>query len=424
MFFGLCNSPATFQAMMDDIFNDMISECVIIVYMDDIFLFAPDEATLMENTKKVLQRLRDNDLFLKPAKCEFNKTKVEYLGMVIEEGKISMDPGKLKGIRDWPAPTTVKQTRGFLGFGNFYRRFIRNFSNLAKPLNDLLKKDQKFEWTDECQRTFDDLKKRFTEEPVLMMPDQTRPFQIETDASKYATGAVLTQLDSNGDRHPVSFISKTLSPAERNYEIYDRELLAIIRALEEWRHYIQGSPHTTIVLSDHKNLTYYREAKKLNRRQARWSLYLSEFDVKLVHTPGNKMVQSDALSRRPDLCPDDDTDNENIIMLPDDLFLSLIDTALQEKIALSDDLDSDAADALKLLLEKAPTTMTHRLENWTMDNTNGRNILFYKGKNYIPRNAELRQEIVHSFHDHKTAGHPGELGTYNAVRQHYWWPGL
>ena len=125
------------------------------------------------------------------------------------------------------------------------------------PLNDLLKKDQKFEWTEECQRAFDDLKKRFTEEPVLMMPDQTWPFQIETDALKYATGAVLTQLDLNGDRHPISFISKTLSPAERNYEIYDRELLAIIQALEEWRHYIQGSPHTTIILSDHKNLTYY-----------------------------------------------------------------------------------------------------------------------------------------------------------------------
>ena len=424
MFFGLCNSPATFQAMMDDIFGDMISECIIIVYMDDIFLFAPDEITLTENTKKVLQRLRENDLFLKPTKCEFNKTKVEYLGMVIEEGRISMDPGKLKGIREWPAPTTVKQVRGFLGFGNFYRRFIRHFSNLAKPLNDLLKKDHKFEWTDTCQKAFDELKKRFTEEPVLMMPDQTKPFQIETDASKYATGAVLTQLDSNGDRHPISFISKTLSPAERNYEIYDRELLAIIRALEEWRHYIQGSSHTTIVLSDHKNLTYYREAKKLNRRQARWSLYLSEFDVKLVHTPGSKMVQSDALSRRPDLCPEEDHDNEDIIMLPDDMFLNLIDTNLQEKIANSNNLDGTAAEALKLLLDKAPTTMTAGLADWKVETSNGQNILFYKGKNYIPQDIGLRREIVHSFHDHETAGHPGEIGTYNAIRQHYWWPGL
>src|SRR6202044_2515306 len=146
MFFGMCNSPATFQSMMDAIFADMIDDNIVIIYMDDIFIFAPDEITLTENTRRVLTRLRDNDLFLKPTKCEFNKTKVEYLGMVIEEGKISMDSGKLKGIQDWPTPTTVKQVRAFLGFGNFYRRFIWHFSELAKPLNDLLKKDQKFEW--------------------------------------------------------------------------------------------------------------------------------------------------------------------------------------------------------------------------------------------------------------------------------------
>ena len=142
-----------------------------------------------------------------------------------------------------------------------------------------------------------ELKKRFTEEPVLIMPDHTKPFQIECDASKYASGAVLTQLDLNGDRHPCAFISKTFSPPERNYEIYDQELLAIIRALEERCHYIQGSCHTTIILSDHKNLTYYHEAQKLNRRQARWSLYFLEFNVKLVHTPRNKMIQSDTFSR-------------------------------------------------------------------------------------------------------------------------------
>ena len=146
----MCNSPATFQAMMDDIFSDMIDECIIIIYMDDIFIFAPDETTLTKHTKRVLAHLHNHDLFLKPAKCEFNKTKVEYLGMVIEEGKISMDSGKLKGIQDWPAPPSVTQTRGFLGFGNFYRWFIHGFSELAKPLNDLLKKDKKFNWTLDC----------------------------------------------------------------------------------------------------------------------------------------------------------------------------------------------------------------------------------------------------------------------------------
>ena len=142
MFFCLCNSLATFQAMMDDIFGDLINDCIIIVYMDDIFIFAKDIPTLMENTKEVLKRLNDNDLFLKLTKCEFIKTKVEYLGMIIEEGKISMDPGKLAGLRNWPSPISVKQTRKFLGLGNFYRQFIQHFSQLAKPLNNLLKKDQ------------------------------------------------------------------------------------------------------------------------------------------------------------------------------------------------------------------------------------------------------------------------------------------
>ena len=129
-------------------------------------------------------------------------------------------------------PPRSNKCEDFLGFGNFYRQFIRNFSELAKPLNELLKKERKFEWTDECQQAFDTMKRKFTEEPVLGMPDHNKPFQIECDASKYASGAVLTQLDTNGDRHPCAFISKTFSPTERNYEIYDRELLAIIRALE------------------------------------------------------------------------------------------------------------------------------------------------------------------------------------------------
>ena len=290
-----------------------------------------------------------------------------------------------------------------------------------------MKKDQQFNWTAECQQAFETLKKCFMEEPVLMMPDQTKPFQIEMDNSKYATGAVLTQLDSNGDRHPVSFISKTLSPAERNYEIYDRELFAIIQALEEWRHYIQGSPHTMVVLLDHKNLTYYHEAKKLTQRQARWSLCLSEFDVKLVHTPGSKMIQSDALSRRPDLCPDEDNNNEDIVMLLDSMFLNLIDTTLQDKIANTDDLDQQAIDALNSLLNDmltAPSPLKNDLQDWTFTEENGHRFLFYKNKPYIPCNINLRQEIQQNFHDHKTAGHPGELGTYNAVRQHYWWLGM
>ena len=231
MFFGMCNLPATFQSMMDNIFITMIKGKLVNVYMDNILIFAGTKEELTQITKMVLEKLWENDLFLKAKKCEFYKTKIEYLGMIIEEGRISMDPVKLRGIRDWPTPTTVKQVWSFLGFGNFYRKFISHYSDLAWPLNDLTKKDKKFEWTTECQEAFNILKQWFTEEPVLLMSDQSKPFQIKSDMSKVATGAVLTQLDLNGDWHPVAFMSKMFTNTERKYEIYDRELLGIIQAL-------------------------------------------------------------------------------------------------------------------------------------------------------------------------------------------------
>ena len=159
-----------------------------------------------------------------------------------------------------------------------------------------------------------------------MMPDQSRPFQIEADASKVATGAVLTQLNPNGDRHPIAFLSQTLLDTEKKYEIYDRELLGIICALKEWRHYIQGSGHTTTVYLNHKNLTYFRTMQKLDSRQARWSLYLSKFDIKLVHLPGMKMIQSDTLSCRPDHGEGPDN-NEMATLLPDHLFINQTQSA-------------------------------------------------------------------------------------------------
>jgi RNase H-like domain found in reverse transcriptase/Integrase zinc binding domain len=318
----------------------------------------------------------------------------------------------------------LKQTRSFLGFGNFYRKFISHYSELARPLNDLTKKDKKFEWTTECQEAFDTMKKRFTEEPVLLMPDQLKPFQIESDTSKVATGAVLTQLDPNGDRHPVAFLSKTFSETKRKYEIYDRELLGIIRALKEWRHYIQGSGHTTIVYFDHKNLTYFRTAQKLNDRQARWSLYLSGFDLKLIHLPGTKMVQSDALSRRPDYGTDEQMEEEDKVVLPDNLFINLLDTELQERILNGKELDLDVKNAIKTLMEEGPTSLKNNLQDWKIEEIDGWKTIFFKGKNYIPKDLELRRDIVRMYHDHETAGHPGELETYNGIRQNYWWPGL
>jgi hypothetical protein len=183
MFFGLCNSPATFQRMMNHILWEEISEGWCKVYMDDILITADDLETLRKRTKQVLQILKTHDLYLKPEKCDFEKQQVDYLGFIIKPGEIAMDPSKLSGISDWPSPKTVKQVRSFLGFCNFYRRFIYRFSHMAKPLTELTKKGKLFEWTQECEDAFQLMKAQFLKAPVLRMPDPTQPLYLETDAS-------------------------------------------------------------------------------------------------------------------------------------------------------------------------------------------------------------------------------------------------
>jgi hypothetical protein len=223
-------------------------------------------------------------LFLKLDKCEFEKTKVEYLGVIISHNSVEMDPVKVAGIADWPAPTGKKEVQSFLGFTNFYRRFIQDFSHHARPLFDLTKDGVKWRWSEEEQSAFDMLKGAMSSAPVLVSPDNSRPFRIEADSSDFATGAVLSQQSLVDEKwHPVAFLSKSLSSVEHNYEIHDKEMLAIIRAMEEWRHFLEGAEHKFEVWTDHKNLQYFMTAKKLNRRQARWSLFLARFDFVLHH---------------------------------------------------------------------------------------------------------------------------------------------
>ncbi|EEB89023.1 hypothetical protein MPER_12935 [Moniliophthora perniciosa FA553] len=420
MFFGLANSPATFQAFMDDALSDFIAEGWCCVYMDDILVFSRNKEEHRIRTCRLLKRLADRDLFLKPEKCEFDVTEVNFLGMIIRPGHIAMDPIKVAGIQDWEPPKNVKGVRSFLGFGNFYRKFIGKFAELARPLNDLTKKDQKFEWTDTCQRAFDALKRKFLRKPVLVMPDISKPFLIESDASKWATGAVLRQKGTDNEWHPCGYLSHSFNTTERNYEIYDRELLGIVRALEAWRHYLQGGPHPVTILSDHKNLEYFRSAQKLNRRQARWSLFLSEFDLHLIHVPGPRMVQSDALSRRDDHVLEEDNDNEDIVMLPDKLFVKVIDTDMKEQIiekATSDDFHKETIESL---LEKGVSPIKSALEDWKIED----NILLYKGKCYVPNDEKLRREVTKRIHESIHAGHPGRYNTEEQVKREYWWPGM
>jgi hypothetical protein len=198
-----------------------------------------------------------HDLYCKPEKCTFHAPSIDYLGVILEKGVTCMDPVKISGIRDWPTPKSVKEVRSFLGFCNFYRPFIRGFVSVACPLNELTRKDAMWTWNDRQQQAFTTLKHCVTSEPILAQPVLTDQFDLEVDTLGFAVRAVLLQKKEDGKRYPVGYYSATLHEAKRNYNIYNLELLAIVKALQNWRPLLAGAPHNIRVFSDHMNLQYW-----------------------------------------------------------------------------------------------------------------------------------------------------------------------
>ena len=226
-----------------------------------------------------------------------------------------MEAEKVDGVLSWSQPKNVKDVRKFLGLTNYYRRFIKDFTRIARPMNVLMRKDEKWWWEEAQQKAFDELKRVFTTKPVLAALDLNKEFRVEADTSNYATGGVLSMKCSDDKWRLVAFISKSLSDTEWNYEIHDKEILAVVRCLETWRHFLEGAVIKFEIWTDHKNLEYFMKAQKLNRRQARWALYLSRFNFTLKHVPGTKMGKADSLSRRPDWEVGVEKDNEDEMMI-------------------------------------------------------------------------------------------------------------
>ena len=295
--FGLTNAPAVFQALVNDVLRDLLNVSVV-VYLDDILIFSRTATEHTRHVRQVLQRLLENRLFVKAEKCTFSTTSVEFLGHVLEEGRVRADPKKIRAVEEWPRPTDRTQLRRFLGFSNFYRRFIRDFSRVAAPLSALTSTSRPYAWTPAAEEAFLALKSLFTTAPVLVFPDPSRQFIVEVDASDTGIGAVLSQRSGEDQQvHPVAFLSRRFSPAESNYDVGNRELLAVHAALEEWRHWLEGAQQPVLIWTDHKNLTYIRDAKRLGPRQARWALMFSRFNFTLTYRPGSKNVRADALFR-------------------------------------------------------------------------------------------------------------------------------
>jgi hypothetical protein len=258
MYFSLTDSPAIFQTMMNDIFQDLITEGVVSVYLDDILIFTNSLEEHRQITRLVLDHMREHKLYLWPEKCEFKKTRIEYLGVIISHNKVEMDPVKIAGVADWLTPSNKKEVQSFVGFVNFYRHFIPGFSHHVRALFNLTMKDVRFIWGLPQEDSFMKLKELVTSAPVLVLPNDDLPFRLEANGSGIATGVVLSQQNVDDNVwHPVAFLSKVLNQVERNYEIHDSEMLAIIPGLEEWRHYLEGARHPIETWTDHKNLKYF-----------------------------------------------------------------------------------------------------------------------------------------------------------------------
>ena len=278
--FGLANAPSSFQNYINDALKGYLDEFCT-AYIDDILIFSDSLEEHQVHVKKVLQRLLDAGLQIDIKKCEFHVQSVKFLGMIVTTSGIKMDPSKLEVIQNWQTPTNSKDVSRFIGFVNFYRRFIKGFGSIVMPMTDLMKKDKTFLWGSEQESAFKTIKRKFQDDVVLQHFNWERPARLETDASDRGTGGVLLQPDDTGNWKPVAFFSRKMSPAESNYEIYDKELLAIVQAFEEWRPELEGSPDSVEVVTDHKALEYFMKSRLLSRRQARWSEFLSRFNFKI-----------------------------------------------------------------------------------------------------------------------------------------------
>ena len=437
---GLTNAPASFQRFLNTLFADLL-DVTVIVYLDDILIYSDDPNDHTKHVREVLRRLREAGLYCKLPKCEFSVTTCEYLGYILSPDGFRMAPDKVAAVTNWPIPRKVKDIQSFLGFCNFYRRFIYDYAGITVPLTRLTRSGVKWNWNDDCQSAFDTLKSAFASAPILHHWVPGRQITVETDASDYAIASILSIIGDDGDIHPVAFRSRTLGPSELNYDVHDKELLAIFDAFTVWRHYLEGSALPIDVVTDHKNLEYFTTTKMLTRRQVRWAEILCHFNLVIRFRPGKLGGKPDALTRRWDVYPKEgdrayshvNPHNFRPVFTNEQLSASLRATLLEEPVLratiimdverLHSDillhLSGDPAAQLGITAAKSGDS-----PRWTIDDSG---LLRYDERIFVPRIGEsddLRIRVLQHCHDHVLAGHFGQNRTLEIIRREYTWPGV
>ncbi|KAK1602062.1 hypothetical protein QYE76_017105, partial [Lolium multiflorum] len=385
--FGLSNAPSTFMRLMNHILRPLIGKSVV-VYFDDILIYSKNLEDHVQHVREVLCILRHEKLFANLPKCHFAQNKLVFLGFVVSANGIEVDSSKVEAIHNWPTPTNVGQVRSFHGLAGFYRRFVKDFSTIACPLNELTKKNVPFVWGKAQQKAFDELKKRLTEAPLLALPDFSKTFEIECDASGLGIGGVLMQ---NGK--PVAYYSEKLDGARLNYPIYDKELYALVRVLEVWQHYLW--PKEFVIHSDHESLKYLKSQHNLNKRHAKWVEFIESFPYVIKYKKGKENVVADALSRK----------------------ITLLLTRLEFHIlGLEEIKELYPSDAFfGPIFEKC--SIDRGFDDFYLHD----GYLFKANKVCIPESS-LRKLLLQESHGGGLMGHFGRDKTLSMLSTHYYWP--
>ncbi|CAM8943168.1 unnamed protein product [Rhodiola kirilowii] len=391
--FGLTNAPATFQYLMNSVFRAFLRRFVLI-FFDDILIYSTSIDAHVEHLRFVFEAMRLNKLFAKRSKCAFAVNKVEYLGHFISAQGVSTDPKKVEAVANWPVPKNLKQLRGFLGLSGYYRRFIRNYGIIARPLSLLIKKEG-FIWGEEAAIAFGSLKTALCQAPVLALPDFEKQFIVETDACGYGIGAVLMQ-----EGHPLAYISKHLKGRQLHLSIYEKELLAVVFAVQKWRHYLLTAHFT--IKTDQRSLKYFLEQRLNTPIQQQWLPKLLEFDYDIQYKQGKENLVADALSR---------VESSEVAAMA----ISVIDSDLMQSIFNCYTTDA----ALKHIIEELTCNSKAR-KHYTW--LHGQ--LRRKGKLVVGNDQQLKDKILTWLHCGSTSGHSGRDPTLQRVKALFYWKGL
>ena len=440
--FGLTSAPSTFMALMNHILHPYLDKFAI-AYLDDVLIYSKTLEEHEQHVRTILDEFRKHKLYAKESKCEFFKHEVKFLGFIVGADGVKVDPAKVEAVKSWPVPKSITDVRSFLGFVGFYRKFIKNHSAVVAPISDLTKtltQGSKFIWTPAAQIAFETMIDLLCSAPVLVLPDPTKPYVVTTDASGYALGACLMQDHGNG-LQPIVYMSKKMLPAETRYPIHHKEMLAIVCALKEWRHYLHGAQFKIRILTDHKSLVHFNSQPKLSERQARWNEFISEFgnDIMIEYQEGKKNVVADALSRRSDYNDDDNTNNTNTNVNESKLNDDSIDvnlntvsvsikTTLTQQIQDGYQLDEMCKQILSgdILVSKRKAKGRNGIGFASMKRFSVVNdLIYYDTKRvYVPDILSLKTLIISEHHDNKLAGHVGYQKTYDNITRNYYWPNM